>query len=175
VAAESNWAAPHAEPGANLRDLMNRMGHHSTRAALIHLHARDHRDREIAVGLDRIVTQELNAPKGSVGHKHHSRPAALPASDRAGPGSKRTIRGIHTRFCSARRYLAAHQGVVDRASTGQVYAIAGLGHGLTRSTINTTVRPALDKLSTETVEPEIEFECWVTWWPPTNLGKSGRP
>jgi hypothetical protein len=43
---------------------MNRMGHRSTRAALIYLHARDNRDREIAVGLDRIVTEELNAPKG---------------------------------------------------------------------------------------------------------------
>jgi len=53
-----------AETGATLRDLMNRMGHRSTRAALIYLHARDHRDREIAVGLDRIVAEELNAPKG---------------------------------------------------------------------------------------------------------------
>ncbi len=46
---------------------MNRMGHRSTRAALIYLHARDHRDPEIAVGLDRIVAQELNAPKGHAG------------------------------------------------------------------------------------------------------------
>ena len=41
-----------AETGATLRDLMNRMGHRSTRAALIYLNARDHRDhrdREIAV------------------------------------------------------------------------------------------------------------------------------
>jgi hypothetical protein len=51
-----------AETGATLRDLMNRMGHRSTRAALIYLHARDHRNREIAVGLDRIVAAELNAP-----------------------------------------------------------------------------------------------------------------
>jgi integrase len=56
-----------AETGATLRDLMNRMGHRSTRAALIYLHARDHRDREIAVGLDRIVSAELNPPKGHAG------------------------------------------------------------------------------------------------------------
>jgi hypothetical protein len=41
--------------GATLRELMERMGHRSTRAALIYLHARDHRDRAIADGLDTIV------------------------------------------------------------------------------------------------------------------------
>ena len=44
-----------AETGATLRELMERMGHRSTRAALIYLHARDHRDRAIADGLDAIV------------------------------------------------------------------------------------------------------------------------
>jgi integrase len=44
-----------AETGATLRELMERMGHRSTRAALIYLHARDHRDRAIADGLDTIV------------------------------------------------------------------------------------------------------------------------
>jgi hypothetical protein len=32
-----------------------RMGHRSTRAALIYLHARDHRDKEIASGIGRMV------------------------------------------------------------------------------------------------------------------------
>ena len=41
-----------AETGATLRELMERMGHRSTRAALIYLHARDQRDRAIADGLD---------------------------------------------------------------------------------------------------------------------------
>lgn len=44
-----------AETGATLRELMDRMGHRSTRAALIYLHARDQRDRAIADGLDTLV------------------------------------------------------------------------------------------------------------------------
>ncbi|HZE02761.1 MAG TPA: tyrosine-type recombinase/integrase [Pseudonocardiaceae bacterium] len=39
-----------AETRATLRELMERMGHRLTRAALIYLHARDHRDRAIADG-----------------------------------------------------------------------------------------------------------------------------
>lgn len=54
-----------AETGATLRELMDRMGHRSTRAALIYLHARDHRDREIATGLDRMVA---TARGGGEGH-----------------------------------------------------------------------------------------------------------
>lgn len=44
-----------AETAATLRELMERMGHRSTRAALIYLHARDHRDQAIADGLDTII------------------------------------------------------------------------------------------------------------------------
>jgi hypothetical protein len=40
-----------------LRELMNRLGHRSTRAALLHLHARDKRDQEIATGLNAMVTK----------------------------------------------------------------------------------------------------------------------
>ncbi len=39
--------------GANLRELMRRMGHSSTRAALIYLHGSPERDREIAAEMDR--------------------------------------------------------------------------------------------------------------------------
>ncbi|WP_027345405.1 tyrosine-type recombinase/integrase [Hamadaea tsunoensis] len=39
--------------GANLRELMRRMGHSSTRAALIYLHGSPERDREIAEEMDR--------------------------------------------------------------------------------------------------------------------------
>jgi integrase len=46
-----------AETGATLRELMNRMGHRSTRAALIYLHARDQRDKEIAAGLNDMVSK----------------------------------------------------------------------------------------------------------------------
>ena len=51
-----------AETGATLRELMNRMGHRSTRAALIYLHARDQRDQEIATGLNAMVTKIKNTP-----------------------------------------------------------------------------------------------------------------
>jgi integrase len=44
------WAAA---TGANLRELMERMGHSSTRAALIYLHAAKDGDRSIAAGIDR--------------------------------------------------------------------------------------------------------------------------
>lgn len=53
----NTWAA---ETGATLRELMDRMGHRSTRAALIYLHARDGRDRAIADGFDAMVSREWN-------------------------------------------------------------------------------------------------------------------
>ncbi|GAA3047957.1 hypothetical protein GCM10010464_10220 [Pseudonocardia yunnanensis] len=39
-------------------------GTRSPRAALIYLHARDHRDREIAAGLDRPVAEARSLPEG---------------------------------------------------------------------------------------------------------------
>lgn len=38
---------------------MNRMGHSSIRAAMIYLHTRDERDREIASTMDKMVKREL--------------------------------------------------------------------------------------------------------------------
>jgi integrase len=46
----NTWAAG---SGANLRELMERMGHSSTRAALIYLHASGSGDRRIADGIGR--------------------------------------------------------------------------------------------------------------------------
>jgi integrase len=46
----NTWAAG---TGANLRELMERMGHSTTRAALIYLHAARDGDRSIAAGIDR--------------------------------------------------------------------------------------------------------------------------
>ena len=40
-----------AAQGASLKELMERMGHSSTRAALIYLHATRERDQEIAAGM----------------------------------------------------------------------------------------------------------------------------
>ena len=47
-----------AETGASLAELMNRMGHSSTRAARLYLHTRQERDMEIAVTLDRMAKRE---------------------------------------------------------------------------------------------------------------------
>lgn len=55
------WAA---ETGANLRELMERMGHSSTRAALIYLHAAKDGDRSIAEGIDRQLSGGIDADEG---------------------------------------------------------------------------------------------------------------
>lgn len=52
-----------AEAGASLRELMNRMGHSSTRAAMVYLHARDEREREIADRLGERAAEELRATR----------------------------------------------------------------------------------------------------------------
>jgi len=44
-----------AEAGASLAELMTRMGHSSTRAAKVYLHAREERDRHLADVLDRMA------------------------------------------------------------------------------------------------------------------------
>ncbi len=46
-----------AESGATLRELMDRMGHGTTRAALIYLHKTAGRDRKIADALSKLVEQ----------------------------------------------------------------------------------------------------------------------
>jgi len=48
-----------AATGATLRELMDRMGHSSTRAALIYLHGNDDRQRAIADGLSKLAQREL--------------------------------------------------------------------------------------------------------------------
>ncbi len=49
-----------AHAGANLRELMARMGHSSTRAAMIYLHSTDERQRAIADALGTLAATELN-------------------------------------------------------------------------------------------------------------------
>jgi integrase len=63
-----------ATAGANLRELMARMGHSSTRAALIYLHSTDERQREIADALGDLAAGELKrkpsrARKGTTGSR----------------------------------------------------------------------------------------------------------
>ena len=52
-----------AAAGANLRELMVRMGHSSTRAAMIYQHATDERQREIAEALDQLARDQLKRGK----------------------------------------------------------------------------------------------------------------
>ena len=56
-----------AEAGANLRELMARMGHDSTRAALIYLHTSDARQRVIADEVGKLARKALAKPKSSSG------------------------------------------------------------------------------------------------------------
>jgi integrase len=53
-----------AGTGASLRDLMTRMGHSSTRAALIYQHATSERDHAIAASLDDLVRRHRDADTG---------------------------------------------------------------------------------------------------------------
>jgi integrase len=52
-----------ADAGANLRELMARMGHSSTRAAMIYLHSTDERQRALADAVDRAARVELRKAK----------------------------------------------------------------------------------------------------------------
>ena len=52
-----------AAAGASLRELMDRMGHSSARAALIYLHGSDARQRVIADGVSKLAERELRSRK----------------------------------------------------------------------------------------------------------------
>lgn len=52
-----------ADAGANLRELMDRMGHASTRAAMIYLHSTDERQRKLADAVGRQARSELRKAK----------------------------------------------------------------------------------------------------------------
>jgi integrase len=48
-----------ADAGASLRELMDRMGHSTTRAALVYLHGSDERQQAIAEALSKQAADEL--------------------------------------------------------------------------------------------------------------------
>jgi hypothetical protein len=58
-----------AGQGASLRELMERMGHSSARAALIYQHATQERDEAIAAGMGKLLRQarRTNAAGGAAG------------------------------------------------------------------------------------------------------------
>ncbi|WBQ05778.1 tyrosine-type recombinase/integrase [Kribbella sp. CA-293567] len=59
----NTWAA---ESGATLQELMERMGHASSRAALIYQHTNDERRRKLARGMSERVRKELQeSPDGA--------------------------------------------------------------------------------------------------------------
>ena len=62
-----------ADAGASLRELMDRMGHSSTRAALIYQHPSDERQRKLA---DAVGEAALKTATSSSTHTWHARPAA---------------------------------------------------------------------------------------------------
>lgn len=53
---------------ANTRELMTRLGHSSTRAALIHQHGNQQREREIADSIDTMIVNALKRGFGRNGH-----------------------------------------------------------------------------------------------------------
>ncbi|MFE6387218.1 tyrosine-type recombinase/integrase [Nocardiopsis dassonvillei] len=69
-----------AEAGASLRELMNRMGHSSPRAAMVYLHARDERAQELADRLGERAAEELRRTRASHGESSPSAGAPVRAS-----------------------------------------------------------------------------------------------
>jgi integrase len=69
--------------GACTKELMSRLGHSSSRAALIYQHAATNRDQAIAAGLDAVVAGISRSPKGAVSQL----PAPGPRDGRAMGGS----------------------------------------------------------------------------------------
>lgn len=63
-----------ANAGASLRELMDRMGHDSERAAMIYLHGSDKRQQAIADTLDKLARDELKR----AGTRKTGRPASNP-------------------------------------------------------------------------------------------------
>lgn len=64
-----------AQTGATLKEIMSRIGHASTRAAMIYQHATSTRDQEIAVALDALIREARKAAQ--VGSCHASAPTGL--------------------------------------------------------------------------------------------------
>lgn len=68
-----------AEAGASLGELMNWMGHSSTRAARIYLHTREEREQQLAATLDRMARRQLKTSDETylapIGHAAGARPS----------------------------------------------------------------------------------------------------
>ncbi len=73
-----------AEAGANLRELMDRMGHSSTRAALIYLHTTTDRQRAVADALNAVAQAALRQRGAQLARNWHDTSAAEPRRFAAG-------------------------------------------------------------------------------------------
>jgi hypothetical protein len=61
-----------ANAGAGLRELMDRLGHSTTRAALVYLHGSDEQQRAVAEALSQLTTDALNlAPQADRARNGH--------------------------------------------------------------------------------------------------------
>ena len=72
--------------GLSLRELMERMGHSSSRAALIYQHATQERDEVIAAGMGKLLRQARRKAKtadGGAGTDHSSGTQRARARNRA--------------------------------------------------------------------------------------------
>lgn len=58
----STWTA---QSGATLKEVMARIGHSSTRAAMVYQHATRERDRAIAAALDQLIDEARNATESN--------------------------------------------------------------------------------------------------------------
>jgi integrase len=75
-----------ANAGANLRELMERMGHSSTRAAMIYLHSTDQRQRALADSVDKLARAELRKAREQAKDKK-------PAQDSTASGTEVAYEG----------------------------------------------------------------------------------
>ena len=98
--------------GANLRELMERMGHSSSRAALIYLHSTDERQRTLADAVASQAQAELAGSRGTTWADGRVMIAGWPSGTPADLGYKRGAPGAsRTRDLLLRRHTgpsAAH-------------------------------------------------------------------
>jgi hypothetical protein len=75
-----------ADAGASLRELMDRMGHSTARAAMIYLHGSDERQRAIADAISRRATSEFKPQRPNrPGTRHFLRMVRVRVADRIVP------------------------------------------------------------------------------------------
>ena len=109
-----------AQFGATLSDLMNRMGHASTRAAVIYLHTNSQRDRVVADGLNDLIAASRRGTGGH-GPKIRSQPERSKTTEAPRFGASRVERvtGIEPALSA---WETCHQGPI------RLNSVAWSGH-----------------------------------------------